>query len=66
MSGSRFKSIFRRLEVQRGSCYAKGWDAAVNGPNEDNCHFSIFSTPENTREWEAGNDAGKAFEAKST
>lgn len=37
-----------------------GYDAAVNGSSETNCHFSIFSSPEKTKEWERGNKAGLA------
>ncbi len=33
-----------------------GKDYAINGANETNCHFSIFSTPEFTRAWEKGRD----------
>lgn len=40
------------------SCYDLGYDAAVNGANEVNCHFGIFSTRERTSEWERGNRAG--------
>lgn len=41
-------------------CYAMGYDAAVNGADEKNCHFSLFSTKENTAAWEAGNRKGFA------
>ena len=34
--------------------YDLGWDCGMNGANDDNCHFSIFSTPENTKQWETG------------
>lgn len=34
--------------------YEMGRDCAVNGANLTNCHFSIFSSPENTRAWERG------------
>lgn len=34
--------------------YELGSDCALNGPNEENCHFSIFSTIENTKMWETG------------
>jgi len=38
--------------------YRMGYRCGVNGADETNCHFSIFSTPENTKEWERGkNDA---------
>ena len=34
--------------------YKMGKDCALNGANEKNCHFSIFSSPEHTRAWERG------------
>lgn len=39
--------------------YKMGLDCAKNGANEKNCHFSIFSSPENTRAWEKGEKDGK-------
>ena len=39
--------------------YKMGLDFAKNGANEKNCHFSIFSSPENTRAWEKGEKDGK-------
>ena len=38
-------------------CYQAGRDYALNGANTDNCHFSLFSSPENTAEWERGREA---------
>lgn len=35
-----------------------GYDCEINGPNHrTNCHFSIFSSKENTRAWEKGKKA---------
>ena len=34
--------------------YAMGYDCGLRGADLENCHFSIFSTRENTRAWEAG------------
>jgi len=34
--------------------YQAGYDSAINGSNITNCHFSIFSSPEKTAEWERG------------
>lgn len=34
--------------------YELGHDCGLNGPHDTNCHFSIFSTPENTQKWESG------------
>lgn len=34
--------------------YKMGYDYEMNGANETNCHFSIFSSKENATAWEAG------------
>lgn len=36
--------------------YKMGHDCGLNGADETNCHFSIFSSPENTKEWEKGKE----------
>ena len=36
-----------------------GLNCAKNGANTTNCHFSIFSSPENTKAWEQGEKDGK-------
>lgn len=38
----------------KATVYMLGYDCGKNGPNEMNCHFSLFSTNELTREWERG------------
>jgi ribosome modulation factor len=35
-------------------CFAMGYDCGMNGADEKNCHFSLFSSPANTKAWEAG------------
>lgn len=46
--------------------YRMGYDAGMNGANETNCHFSIFATPERTKQWERGNaDGSRARERLS-
>lgn len=40
------------------NCYDQGYKAGYFGANTDNCHFSLFSTPEKTKAWTCGNDAG--------
>jgi len=45
---------FVREPIYPYQAYELGKDCANNGPNDKNCHFSIFSSPENTREWERG------------
>lgn len=42
--------------------YKAGYDAGKNGPNTENCNFSLFSSSEKTKEWERGNSAGKKEE----
>ncbi|HLZ39438.1 MAG TPA: hypothetical protein VKQ11_00655 [Candidatus Sulfotelmatobacter sp.] len=47
--------------------YSAGYDCGKNGPNGRNCHFGLFCTAENTREWERGKrdaEVAKEPEAK--
>lgn len=39
--------------------FKKGYDCGKNGSNTENCHFSLFSTPERTKAWEEGKKAGE-------
>lgn len=39
--------------------YMAGFDCGLNGSNTDNCHFSFFSSREQTDEWEAGKKEGE-------
>lgn len=46
--------------------YEAGFDCGVRGPIDggavmSNCHFSFFSRPELTREWERGKRDGEKF-----
>ena len=34
--------------------YKMGYDCGKNGATETNCHFAIFSSPENTAAWDRG------------
>lgn len=34
--------------------YILGYKCGLNGPNETNCHYSLFGTPELTQAWERG------------
>jgi hypothetical protein len=36
------------------AAYQAGRDCGKNGANTTNCHFTIFSSKENTRAWERG------------
>lgn len=40
--------------IDRQHARELGYDCGKNGPNTRNCHFAIFSTPENTAAWERG------------
>lgn len=40
--------------------YSMGRDCGLKGPNETNCHFSIFSRREFTDEWERGKIKGES------
>lgn len=46
------------------TAYNFGLDAGYNGANTKNCHFTIFSKPEFTREWEKGNKVGIELKQK--
>ena len=50
------KKILDIPRVERSEAYQMGHDCGLNGPNEKNCHFSIFSSRENTKEWERGKE----------
>lgn len=41
-------------KVDSDHAYKMGYDCGINGANKTNCHFSIFSSPENTKAWEKG------------
>jgi len=53
-----------QIKTIRSKEYRNGYDAGLNGPNEENCHFSNFATPEQTRDWEQGQAAGKKEKAR--
>jgi hypothetical protein len=57
------KLVPRALTLEE--CYEFGFDAAVKGPNEDNCNFGIFRDKEHTHEWTRGNKAGEAWKARA-
>ena len=44
-------------EVKQTEAYKLGYDCGVHGANTTNCHFSIFNSKANTREWEKGKAA---------
>jgi hypothetical protein len=57
---SAFDNFIRAIEAMKptlptidDSC-RMGRDYALNGPNDCNCRFHLFATPEHTRAWERG------------
>ncbi len=44
--------------------YDMGYDAAQQGANAVNCHYTIFCSQERTREWERGHAAGAKAKAE--
>jgi hypothetical protein len=57
---STLDDLIRSLEAVKPTLptvedsYRMGWDYAINGPNDRNCRFRLFATPEHTRAWEKG------------
>ena len=50
------EQLMKLIPPKRSEDYAykMGIDSHINGANTTNCHFSIFSSPENTKSWEEG------------
>jgi len=58
------KALLEKMKAQdKSESYKQGFDCAVNGANTTNCHFTLFSTAENTREWERGKSDGEKEKA---
>ena len=53
--------ITRLVPPPRSEAYAyeMGFNCGLYGSNEENCHFSIFSSLKNTRAWENGKRAAE-------
>ena len=47
------------LIVTPKDAWLAGYDCEKNGANTQNCHFSFFSKPELTKEWEKGKKSAK-------
>lgn len=45
-------------------CYEMGFDAGLNGANEENCHFSLFATREMTDAWTQGTKDGESIKTQ--
>jgi len=46
-------------------CYEAGFDCALNGTNEINCHFLFFATKEKMERWEMGKRDGLLAKLKN-
>ena len=59
---SKLLKVLSIPRVNHKEAYGHGYDCGINGANETNFHFSIFSSTENTKAWEQGKKAalGKA------
>lgn len=44
-------------KVGRKEAYEQGYDCGLNGADTTNCHFSIFSSKENSKAWVRGHKA---------
>jgi ribosome modulation factor len=44
--------------------WAMGYDYGMNGADEKNCHFSLFSSHANMKAWEAGKKQAEADKEK--
>lgn len=52
---TNFKDIQKTIvTVDKKLAFKMGYDCGHNGADEKNCHFSLFSKPELTKEWERG------------
>jgi hypothetical protein len=54
-----FSDVVKRISkaqraVKEQDPFAQGFDCGLRGPNENNCHFSLFSSLEKTKAWAAG------------
>ncbi len=56
----------RYAEITDEQARNAGYDAGINGPNTENCHFRYFSEPRLTRAWEQGKAQGDARRQSAT
>lgn len=56
----KLKDFFlANTKVSSKRAYEHGKDCGLNGANQTNCHFSIFSSKTNTATWERGKREAK-------
>ncbi len=59
MEAEEFVKRFVPQKSNKDYAYRMGYDCGLNGSNLTNCAFTIFSSPENTKEWERGKKDGE-------
>ncbi len=47
-------NIYDQKQISEQDAYQQGRDCGISGPNETNCHFSLFASPRLTKAWERG------------
>lgn len=51
------------MSMSKKEAYEHGYDCGLNGPNKTNSDYRIFSSVENTKEWERGKKDGEGIRA---
>lgn len=57
--GGLVHRLVSREDYPKMTPYEAGFECGKNGANTTNCHFSFFSSPERTVEWEKGKKDGE-------
>jgi len=60
MNIEAFQKLIPVTKINEEHAERMGFDCGKNGPNQTNCHFSIFGSPELTRAWEKGKKRAQA------
>ena len=45
--------------AEKSYAFQMGYDCAINGTSDKNCHFTIFDAPDKTEDWEKGKSVGE-------
>lgn len=53
------RNVRDTADVTEEHAEAMGRDCAINGPNQKNCHYSLFANQTLTRAWEYGKSHAK-------
>jgi ribosome modulation factor len=54
------KYAMSKFATREDRAEAAGFNAGMEGSNEENTHFSFFATPSETAAWESGKRRGEA------